>query len=72
MDNEISRKIIEFAYDYQTLDADVIRQAVPDADVYTAEEVHEVIQEDYERMSRVIEHSTVHPDYQRRQCVVYE
>jgi len=71
MNNEVTKRIVQFAYDYQTLDADVIRQAVPDAEVYTAEEVHNVIQEDYERMSRVIEHGNVHPDYQGKQCVVY-
>ena len=60
MRNSISKKIVEFVYDYQTMDPDIIRLAVADADVYTAEEVNKVIQDDYERMSRVIEHGAIH------------
>lgn len=63
----LNSEIVQFVYDYKTMDPDVIRQAIPDAEVYSAEDIQGIIQEDFELMSRKIEHD-IHPDYQGVAC----
>ena len=63
VENNIKKQIVEFVYEYQTLDPDVIRQAVPDAEMYSVQDIQNLIQEDFETISRKIEHYENHPDY---------
>lgn len=63
VENSIKKQIVEFVYEYQTLDPDVIKQAVPDAEIYSVEDIQNLIQEDFEKISRKIEHYENHPDY---------
>jgi len=60
---QLNSDIVQFVYQYGTLDPTDIQRAIPAASGYSSEEISNIIQEDYEKMNREVEYS-VHPDYQ--------